>query len=427
MIRGALRLAAAASHEPHRSLPPFYLDRRETPSDSAPCAFEVSIAPELTQGVAKAANDRYDPLLIRISSSALAPGVVVMPRTRRPTQTDIARAAGVSPAVVSLVVNGRADGKIRISQETQQRVRQAIRELGYVPNMAARQLAGGQNHLLGVFTYEPAFPLNVSNFYYPFIVGIEEQAEALGYDLLLFTRSADGTGRRQVFRDGVNALQKADGAILLGANEDRSELARLVSEGFPFVFAGRRVVNGKPLAYVGADYITATAEVVRLLTDHGHRDILYVGGPVLNESSTDRESGFRQGMTAAGLPIDDARIIRMATEDLDEAFVRTWHETGVTAFVAEGLFLAQPLIAAAGSIGLTPPQDFSIAALGNSGTEIVDDEGFVTSLYIPRREMGAGTVELLVSLLTAPDDVTSAQILLPCTVTPGATVGAPPA
>ena len=182
-----------------------------------------------------------------------------MARTRRPTQSDIARAAGVSPAVVSLVINGRTDGKIRISERDPGRVRQAIRDLGYVPNLAARQLAGGRNRLIGVFTYEPVFPLGETNFYYPFLVGIEEQAEALGYDLLLFTRNDRGTGRRMIYRDGINALQVADGAVLLGTNEDRSELARILADGFPFVFAGRREINGVPLAYVGADYAAAAA------------------------------------------------------------------------------------------------------------------------------------------------------------------------
>lgn len=346
-------------------------------------------------------------------------------RKRRPTQSDIARAAGVSPAVVSLVINGRTNGKIKISKVTQSRVRAAIRDLGYVPNMAARQLAGGRNHLLGVFTYEPAFPLDQGNFYYPFLVGIEEQAETLSFDLLLFTRTASGSGKRQIYHDGINALQAADGAVLLGTHEDRDELARLHRDGFPFVFVGRRMIDDEPLAYVGADYESATAEVVRHLIDCGHRNLLYIGGQLRNESAEDRERGFRIAMAETSIPAVDERIIRPDCSTIPVTFVRDWLEQGVTAFICEGLSVARNLIRDADRLGLRTPTDFSVAALGNSGADLVDDDGTVTSLLIPRREMGAGAVQMLVNILYHPAEAATRQVLLPCTVTHGQTVGPP--
>jgi DNA-binding LacI/PurR family transcriptional regulator len=348
-----------------------------------------------------------------------------MPRSRRPTQSDIARAAGVSPAVVSLVINDRTDGKIRISKETQARVREAIRTLGYVPNMAARQLAGGRNHLLGVFTYESAFPLNVNSFYYPFLVGIEDQAEVLGFDLLLFTRTADGNGQRQVYRDGINALQAADGAVLLGTNEDRDELARLHREGFPFVFVGRREIDGEPTAYVGADYEAAAAEVIEHLVDLGHTGILYIADQYnSSESAIDRENGVRAGLRNANLPIRDDRIFHARMSSIAAEQIGAWLEDGVTAIVTQSLHIARTIIHEAAYLKLRVPHDLSVAALGNSNENIVDD-GSVTTLQIPRREMGAGAVHLLVKMLYHPDDVISKQILLPCTVVHGDTVGHP--
>ncbi len=348
-----------------------------------------------------------------------------MARTRRPTQSDIARAAGVSPAVVSLVINGRTNGKIRISQETQTRVQSAVRDLGYVPNMAARQLAGGRNHLLGVFTYEPAFPLDQRSFYYPFLVGIEEQAEALGFDLLLFTRTSNGAGRRQIYRDGINALQAADGAVLLGTNEDREELARLHHDGFPFVFVGRREIDGEPLAYVGADYETAAKDMVAHLAGLGHITLLYLGNQLINESASDREHGYRGGLRAANLPVDDARILRPRMVALTAEQIAAWLDAGVTAFVTEGLWMAHFLIREAAALGLRAPHDFSIAALGNSDSGVIDD-GAITTLHIPRREMGAGAVHLLVNLLYGPDEVVQRQVMLTCTIAHGDSVGHPP-
>jgi DNA-binding LacI/PurR family transcriptional regulator len=346
-----------------------------------------------------------------------------MARTRRPTQTDIARAAGVSPAVVSLVINGRTDGKIRISDETQARVRQAIRDLGYVPNLAARQLAGGRNRLIGVFTYEPVFPLGETNFYYPFLVGIEEEAEALGYDLLLFTRNDRDSGRRLVYRDGSNALQVADGAVLLGTNEDRSELARLVADGFPFVFAGRREIDGQPLAYVGADYAAVAGEVVDRLAAAGHRTFRYLTEHAhLSESGADRLAGFKRGLARAGIdPMGTYPGEVAVTPDT----VAAWLDAGVTAFVTQTLALAQAVIRAAAMLGHRPPTSFSIAALGNSDDRIEDD-GTVTSIDIPQREMGAGSVRLLVDMIERPDDAFPRQVILPCRLRPGITIGPVP-
>src|SRR5262245_48484111 len=109
---------------------------------------------------------------------------------RRPTQADIARLAGVSQATVSVVLNGR-DSDVRISPATRERVLTVIREWGYVANPSARSLAGGRNRIIGVHTFEPVFPTTSVDFYFPFLLGMEQEAADLGYDLLLFT-SAGG-------------------------------------------------------------------------------------------------------------------------------------------------------------------------------------------------------------------------------------------
>ncbi|WP_167803276.1 LacI family DNA-binding transcriptional regulator [Pseudoroseicyclus tamaricis] len=68
------------------------------------------------------------------------------------TQRDVARAAGVSTAVVSAVLSPKKNSSIRVAPETAQRVHEAVQRLGYVPNLVARSLAGGERKLLGVFT-----------------------------------------------------------------------------------------------------------------------------------------------------------------------------------------------------------------------------------------------------------------------------------
>jgi len=70
--------------------------------------------------------------------------------TKRPTQQDVARRAGVSRATVSYVLNGLANGRVPISDETRERVMLAIAELGYVPDASAQALRSGSTHTLGL-------------------------------------------------------------------------------------------------------------------------------------------------------------------------------------------------------------------------------------------------------------------------------------
>ncbi|MBX2997098.1 MAG: LacI family DNA-binding transcriptional regulator [Caldilineaceae bacterium] len=342
---------------------------------------------------------------------------------KRPRQIDVARLAGVSPTTVSFVLNGRIDSNVRISPETRQRVLDAIETLGYVANPVARSLAGGQNWLLGVFTYEAIFPIQNQDFYYPFLVGIEEEAAALGYDLLLFTSVIGLDGRRSIYRNGANRLQLADGAILLGLEEEKGELLRLTEEDYPFVFVGRRQVEGATIRYVGADYVAATAGIVEHLCAHSHRGIAYLGMAVDNESARDRFLGYGQGLRQAGLTVNPAWVHRTQTEAISPAFVEAHLAQGVTAFVVEHDSIIDHLYSAAAHLGMSIPKDFSVALLGDplSGSKLSRN---VMAFTIPRREMGAQAVRLLAQLLN--DSPASAeQIILPCQFVPGETVAPP--
>src|SRR5918998_451987 len=79
-------------------------------------------------------------------------------RRRRATQLDIARHVGVSQATVSLVISG-GPASANVAEQTRRAVLEAAAELGYAVNPVARSLKGGRNRLLGVFTFEPVFPV----------------------------------------------------------------------------------------------------------------------------------------------------------------------------------------------------------------------------------------------------------------------------
>lgn len=341
---------------------------------------------------------------------------------RRPRQVDVARHAGVSPAIVSLVLNGKTSEKIRISEQTVARVRDAIRELGYMPNPVARSLATGHNRILGVFTYEPIFPLHTENFYFPFLVGIEDEVEARDYDLLLFTRSRRQDGRRSVYRDGVNQLLMADGAILFGRDVARDEVERLRAEGYPFVSIGRVEAEG-PVAYVAADYVGATFEVLEHLAGHGHRRVAYLGAPDRAVSYRDRERGYRMAHAELGLDLDEDRVRFQDPETLTTEHLDALLATGASAIVCENHRLAVALLRVARERGLRVPRDFSFALLGDHHGAI-DALANATTFRIPLYEMGVRAVRMLAAALE--DAAPPQPVTLPCDFVPGHTVATAP-
>jgi LacI family transcriptional regulator len=327
------------------------------------------------------------------------------------TQQDIARMTGVSQTTVSMVLNEREDAA-RIAPETRERVLAAIRRTGYVADPIARRLADRRNRFLGVFTYEPVFPAGLGDFYHPFLVGIEECAESIGCDLLLFTSAPVVDGRRRIFHSD-NRLRLADGCILLGRWLDPEELARLIAEGQPFVSVGRRDDAGGPVPYVGADYPAATAALVRRAVGLGHRRIAYVGEGAGAESHADRLRGFTSAVAEARVSGVHVRFTDAAAV-LDELVNQEVTAIFVEEF-ADGAMLAEE----AGRRALRVPDDLSFLALGDPTRPASTDLEF-SGFRIPRREMGWQAVEVLSAILDGTGG--KLQRLLPCEPVAGATL-----
>jgi DNA-binding LacI/PurR family transcriptional regulator len=338
-------------------------------------------------------------------------GSPVTATRRRVTQQDIARMTGVSQATVSLVLNGRADADVRIAPETRERVLQAIRSTGYVADPIARRLASRHNRILGVFTYESVFPAGLGDFYHPFLVGIEECAERLGCDLLLFTSAPVVDGRRRIFHQD-NRLRLADGCILLGQWLDPAELAQLLAAGQPFVSVGRRDDAGGPVPYVGADYPAATAAQVARAVELGHRRLVYVGEGAGPESHADRLRGFTAAVGEAGA--DGSHLTITSPAEVLDAVIAAGRTCVFVEEFADGVALARE----AETRGLRVPADLSFVALGDPTRPAATDLDF-TGFRIPRREMGWQAVEVLSALLEGGPP---AQRLLPCESVAGATL-----
>jgi DNA-binding LacI/PurR family transcriptional regulator len=339
---------------------------------------------------------------------------------KRPTQADIARLAGVSQATVSLVLNER-DAGVRISPATRERVLTVMREWGYVANASARSLAGGRNKIIGVYTFEPVFPTSGVDFYFPFLLGMEQEAAELGYDLLLFTSAG---GERQIFRDGSTRLWHADGALLLGRDPNVEEIEQLRDSGYPFVYVGHREVSGPPVSYVGADYAGATQQLTERLFGLGHQRVAYARiGNGNAQPSRDRESGFRRATPSKQVRHLTGPVWTLGTVEEVDGLVEELQRGGVTAVLAEQQLLAEELLVCANRRGLSIPKDLSVVSLGDA-TGARNDGTPWTALVVPREEMGRQAMALLVRLLESPESGALSESV-ECSIEPGATIGEP--
>ena len=336
--------------------------------------------------------------------------------TQRVTQRRIAELAGVSQTTVSLVLNGKEDAA-RIPEATRQRVLDVINETTYVADPAARRLAGQGNNLVGIFTYEHAFPSETSDFYTPLLTGIESAAEQFGLDLLLFTSAPVIDGRRQILHER-SRLRLADGCLLLGREMDADELRRLVESGYPFVAVGRRDIEGVP--WVGFDYKSASAALADRIIAAGHRRAVYVHLSLDAESSCDRRDGLAQRLESAGVELES---ILFADTSVTNVLDRV-EATGATALIVEDPTVAEELHAALRDRGVSVPAQLSMVVLGERSRP-QDRAIDFTRLSAPRIELGSASVALLHQVLNGSADDTAAlpeQQLLPCALIDGSTL-----
>jgi len=341
---------------------------------------------------------------------------------KAPTLKDVARLAGVSVAAVSAILNKRTGENIGVSEATKQRVLEAVQKLGYVANPAARSLVGQRNQIISIFTYERVFPFEYQDSYYPFMVGIEREAEKQGYDLLLMASTGGDDRPRAIYRNGINRLRLADGAILLGNVRDKSEVLQLARENFPFVFIGHRE-PGAEISYVAANYTEITAELVTYIFQHGHRQIVLFRREEDIEPTTDRELGYRLAHKVLGLPLPADYIVRTHPDALTCEFLEYYLQAGVTAFIGENNTLAEKIRILLRALKREVPNDISIAVLGDLDAKRSLEDW--TTFQIPCEEMGKQAVRMLIQLLQGTA-VPPIHATVECTLIPGATVGKGP-
>ena len=306
--------------------------------------------------------------------------------------SDVAARAGVSHQTVSRVVNGHPN----VAPSTRERVQQAIAELGYRPNAAARALVTGSTRTLGLVTshinqYGPAQTL----------LGLEKAARAAGYSLSVAVLDEDS---ELAMREAVDRFvsQSVDAVIALSTYGQAVEALRRFESPVPLIAVQVGRDDSRPT--VGVDQEFGGALATRHLLELGHATVHHVTGPTDSMEARGRLAGWRAELLAVGAPVPSVicgdwwpQSGHDAGREL-VARMRSGDGPQVTAVFVANDQMALGLINALHEAGLSVPGDVSVV-----GFDDVPEAGFFTPPLTTVRqdfaELGRRGVQLVLARL----------------------------
>ncbi len=315
---------------------------------------------------------------------------------KRPTQTDVARLAGVSRATVSYVLNDRTDGRIPITEQTRQKVLTAAEALGYEPSALARSLRSGESRMIGLL-----MPAVHNPYYWDILAGAEEEITEQGYHLVLVTSNLDPMRERRCLQSLFQ--QRLDGVILMPTFLDRfvDEMEALSERNSPVVVIG----SSASADSVNPDIEGGATAMMEHLLGLGHERIAFINGVARRLLSQAREDVYLKKLAEAGLP-RDAGLLRRCGHLVKDAYVEAQTllnlPTPPTAIWTVNDLLAVGALRAIHERGLRVPDDVALA-----GFDDIDlaQQLFppLTTVHMPAMEMGRRAAEFLFERMESPD------------------------
>lgn len=321
-------------------------------------------------------------------------------RSSSVTIRDVARQAGVSVATVSRYINQNAP----VSLEVSERLDRVMTELRYVPHAAARHLASKKTRVVGLLLN------NLHNdFFVPLLNGVEAVIREKGYNLIVATYHANS-------RNQMNppiGPHNTDGLLVFSDGLFDEDLAALNASGFPMVLVHRTPPPSLSIPSVTVENEDITYQLVdHLIQVHGRRRIMFLRGPIHQEDSLKRETGYKLALQANGIPFDENLVLNgdferdIAYKAMDQ-FLGNGNRVAFDAVFTGDDDAAIGALKALHQHGLRIPED--IAVIG------FDDLGFapflnppLTTVRAPTESVGRIAAERLFGILEnqASDEVT---------------------
>jgi LacI family transcriptional regulator len=314
----------------------------------------------------------------------------------RPTMADVAKRAGVSPTAVSFVVNGKASGSI--STGIQQRVREAIEELDYRPNIAAQGLRTRRTRTIGFVTDE----ITVKAAGGRTISGVHGVARRHGSALLIADATRDPRVLRRTIEDMLD--RQIDAIVFAVVGTRRASLPDAVRH-VPTVLVNCFAAEDA-LPCILPDETAGGRAATDLLIAAGHRRIAYLTGLPGAWATRKRLSGYRSALRKAGIATDEL-LVSHGNFRADSGYALTRdllaRDDRPTAILCGNDLMAVGAYFAVKEEGLCIPDDISIVGYDDQEDLALDLQPALTTVRLPYHEMGrlaaeqifAGTVARL--------------------------------
>ncbi len=310
---------------------------------------------------------------------------------KKVTSQDVAKLAGVSRTTVSLVLNDVPG--THIPESTKQRVIDAARKLHYYPAAAARSLASGKTHVIGLVLCEGPDKVSADAFLPDVMRGIADEVSSHDYTLLFHTGVAP---------DDPNSYMKlvrghhVDGLIVSAPRSDDPNLLELHRSDFPLVLHGQ--LPGSDIPSVDVDNVGGAEKAVNHLISLGHERIgLITNAPVSFTSANARLKGYRNALEKAGIPFNES-LVRFGyylPQTGYRAMIELLQlpERPTAVFVASDV-VAMGALAAIHERGLKIPDDIAIVGFDDIFASAYTIPA-LTTVRLPAYDLGKEAAKLL--------------------------------
>ena len=309
-----------------------------------------------------------------------------------PTLEQVAALAGVSRATVSRVVNGSP----KVSPVVRAQVERAVAKLGYVPNRAARSLVTRRADSVALVVSEPHARFFSEPFFAGMVRGVSAALAETGVQLLLLI--AQGLPDRQRLQRYVVGGH-VDGVLLASLHGDDPLPGALERAGVPAVLVGRPA-EPVPASYVDADNRGGAGKAVEHLVRRGRRRIATITGPLDMGVGLDRLEGYRDGLAAAGLAVDEDLVETgdFTGEGGAAAMARLLARPGppVDAVFAASDLMAAGALRALRAAGRRVPEDVAVVGFEDSAVARYAQPP-LTTVRQPIEEMGRQATRMLLA------------------------------
>jgi LacI family transcriptional regulator len=328
----------------------------------------------------------------------------LMPVTIR----DVAKRLNLSITTVSRSLDGYDD----VADKTRQRVIQAAREMGYVPDRMARQLRRKKTDSIG-YILPGSNPRFADPFFSEFIAGLGDEATEHNFDLIISRAPPGASNEMQLYKRWVQG-RRVDGIVLSRLRLDDWRVQYLQEMDFPFVGFGRSRTS-REYPHIGVDGEKGVRQLVGHLIRKGNRRIAFISAPAMLTLQTDRFAGFRKGLQENGIDLDYDLVVEgdlTRQGGYDAAKVLLARSAPPTAIICSNDLTAIGAMRAASEAGFVVGKDLAIA-----GFDGIDDAEHtrppLTTINQPVYEIACRLVQMLVNIISGASLEATRVILEP--------------